>query len=111
MEKEKKYLELTDSTFTSEVLEAAETVLVDFTAEWCGPCKMMAPAIEQLAEEYGGKAKVGKMDADLNPVTISKYGVRGVPTLLFFKNGEVVDKIVGAVSKREMEERLKLQLS
>jgi thioredoxin 1 len=98
--------ELTDKNFQSEVLESTKPVLVDFHAEWCGPCKGLAPTIEQIATEYKDQLKVGKIDVDNNPFITSKYGVRSMPTLLIFKNGEVVDKIVGAVPKSMIEQRL-----
>ena len=109
MEKLKKSLELTDGNFQVEVLESDKPVLVDFFADWCGPCKYIGAAVEELAGEYQGLAKVTKLDVDNNPVVSSRYGVRNIPTLLIFKNGEVVDKIVGAVPKHVIEERLRLQ--
>lgn len=109
MEKEKKSFELTDSNFKSEVLEADQPVLVDFSAEWCGPCKMIAPVVEQLGEDFSGKAKVAKLDVDINPRVTSQYGIRSMPTFLIFKNGEVVDKIIGAVPKKVIQDRLSLQ--
>ena len=87
-------LELTDSNFQSEVLEQDGVVLVDFWAPWCGPCRMIAPIVEEIAKEYAGKAVVGKLNVDENPNTAGKYSVMSIPTLMFFKNGEVVDQIV-----------------
>lgn len=99
-------VKFTDENFDTEVLKAEGMVLVDFYADWCGPCKMMAPVIEQIAEEYKGKAKVGKLNVEENPDTAGKYQVMSIPTLLFFRNGELVDTVVGAVSKSEIERRL-----
>jgi thioredoxin 1 len=101
-----KTYELTDKNFKDEVLESHKLVLVDFYAEWCGPCKGLAPVIEQIALEYDDEVKVGKIDVDIQPFTTTKYGVRSMPTLLIFKNGSVVDKIVGAVPKSLIEQRL-----
>jgi thioredoxin 1 len=101
-----KYLELTDGNFDTEVINTSTPVLVDFSADWCGPCKMMGPIIEDLANEYEGKAKITKIDVDVNPQTTSKYGVRSLPTLLIFKDGNVVEKIIGAVPKRVITEKL-----
>src|SRR5712691_931394 len=89
-------LVFTDAAFDQEVLKSSEPVLVDFWAEWCGPCKMMAPTIDQIAVEYAGKAKVGKLDVDSNVQTAGRYQIRGIPTLLVFKGGKVVDQKVGA---------------
>ncbi len=97
---------LSDSTFEQEVLKAEIPVLVDFWAEWCGPCKMIAPAINELAGEYAGKAKIAKLDVDSNQVVASQYGIRSIPSLLIFKNGRVVDQIVGALPKQRIKERL-----
>lgn len=90
---------ITDENFEQEVLKSNIPVLVDFWAVWCGPCKMIAPIVEQLAAEYNGKLKVGKLDVDNNQQSAIKYGVRGIPTLLIFKDGKVVDTIIGAVPK------------
>lgn len=111
MENGTKYLELTDGTFDTEVIKTSTPVLVDFSADWCGPCKMMGPIIEDLANEYEGKAKITKIDVDVNPQTTSKYGVRSLPTLLIFKDGNVVDKIIGAVPKRVITEKLSAYLN
>jgi thioredoxin 1 len=84
-----------DAAFEQDVLSSEQPVLVDFWAEWCGPCRAIAPHLETLADRYAGKAKIVKIDIDSNPQTPSKYGIRGIPTLLVFKNGQVVDQIVG----------------
>ncbi len=92
-------LELTDSNFDEVVLKSDKPVLVDFWAEWCGPCRMVAPIVQEISKEYEGKAVVGKLDVDNNPEVASRYGIRNIPTILFFKNGEIADKQVGAVPK------------
>ena len=89
----------TDENFEAEVLKSDRPVLVDFWAEWCGPCRLMSPTVEALAEEYAGRVKVGKMNVDESPSTPPRYQVRGIPTLLLFKNGQVADQYVGATSK------------
>jgi thioredoxin 1 len=94
-----KVIELTDSNFETEVLKSGEAVLVDFTATWCGPCKVLAPIVEKIAEESVGKFKVGKLDIDDAPGVTQKYGVRGVPTVMVFKGGEKVDQHVGVTNK------------
>ena len=95
-----------DSNFQSEVVDSATPVLVDFWAIWCGPCKMIAPVVEELATELDGKLKVAKMDVDANPQTSLKFGIRSIPTLLIFKGGHVVEQIVGAVPKRYLVDKL-----
>ena len=99
-------LELTDSNFQNEVLDNDQPVLVDFWAAWCGPCRAIAPTIEQLADDFDGRAKIGKVDVDQNQQTAMQYNVRSIPTLLFFKNGEVVDQLVGAAPKKVLAEKL-----
>lgn len=101
-----KYVTLTDENFKSEVIDSDEPVLVDFWATWCGPCRMIAPIVEELAEEFEGRAKIGKVDVDNNPQTAMQYGVRSIPTLLFFKDGEVADQLVGATSKKSLAQKL-----
>ena len=99
-------LEVTDDTFSNEVLNSKLPVLVDFWAEWCGPCKTVSPIVEELSNDYNGKVKVTKLDVDSNPQTATNYGIRGIPTLLMFKDGSAVDQIVGAVPKQDIAERL-----
>ena len=93
---------LTDDSFQNEVLESAEPVLVDYWAEWCGPCKMIAPILTEIASEYQGKVKVAKLNIDDNPQTPPKYGIRGIPTLMLFKDGNVEATKVGALSKSQL---------
>jgi thioredoxin 1 len=98
--------EFTDASFDQDVLTSDVPVLVDFWAEWCGPCKMIGPTVDAVAEEYAGKLKVGKVNVDDNTGTAARYGIRGIPTLLLFKGGKVVDQRVGAVPKGEMVKML-----
>jgi len=95
-------LKFTDDNFEQEVLKSDKIVLVDFYADWCGPCKMMAPIVDELAGEYDGVAKIGKINVDDNPSTSAQYRVMSIPTMLLFKNGEVVETIVGAVPKTQL---------
>ena len=100
----------TDNTFDTEVLNSEVPVLVDFWAEWCGPCRMMGPTVDQVASEYSGRVKVGKVDVDANQQIAYRYGIRGIPTLLLFKGGKVVDQKVGAIGKPEFQKMLDAQL-
>lgn len=103
-------LEITDANFEELVLKSDKPVLVDFWAEWCGPCRMVGPVVEELAKEYEGKAVVGKVNVDHNSEISAKFGIRNIPTLLVFKNGEIVDKQVGAVPKSVLAGKLNNQL-
>ncbi len=103
-------VEITDSNFESLVKNSDKLVLVDFWAEWCGPCRMVGPIVEELAKEYEGKAVIGKINVDNNPNVSMEFGVRNIPTILFFKNGKVVDKQVGAVPKAQLAAKLEAQL-
>ncbi|MCH2321777.1 MAG: thioredoxin [SAR202 cluster bacterium] len=102
---------VTDTSFADDVLNSDLPVMVDFWAEWCGPCKMIAPIVEDLAEDYSGKMVFAKVDVDSNPETAMKYGVRGIPTLLLFSGGSPVDQVVGAVAKGELVKRIDKVLS
>jgi thioredoxin 1 len=104
-------VQLTDSNFKTTVLDSNQVAIVDFWAEWCGPCKAIGPMIEEISKEYAGKAVVGKVDVDSNPETAMKYGIRNIPTILFIKNGQVVDKQVGAVPKANLVAMLTKHLS
>ena len=99
-------IEVNDSTFESEVLQSDQPVLVDFWAAWCGPCKALAPLVDEVANEYSGKLKVAKMDVDRNSATPMRYGIRGIPALLIFKGGKVADQIVGYVPKDTIEKSI-----
>jgi len=103
-------LELTDSNFEEKVLKSDKPVIVDFWAEWCGPCRMVGPIVQEIGEDYADKAVVGKLDVDGNPDITMKYGIRNIPTILFFKNGEVADKQVGAVPKSVLVDKLEALL-
>jgi thioredoxin 1 len=103
-------LEITDANFEELVMKSDKPVLIDFWAEWCGPCRMVGPLVEELAKEYEGKAVVGKVNVDNNPNISMNYGIRNIPTLLYFKNGQVVDKQVGAVPKANLAAKLDAQL-
>lgn len=102
-----KPVDITDNTFDSEVLSAAWPVLVDCWAPWCGPCRMVGPALERLASEYAGRIKVVKLNVDENPRIASRYSIRSIPTMLLFNRGELVNSMVGALSKEEIERRLR----
>ncbi|PKP32911.1 MAG: thioredoxin [Bacteroidetes bacterium HGW-Bacteroidetes-16] len=99
-------LQLTDATFESLVLKSDKPVIVDFWAVWCGPCRIVGPIVEEIGEEFVDKAVVGKLDVDHNPEVARQFGIRNIPTILFFKNGEVVDKQVGAVPKQVLVSKL-----
>ncbi|RMG80687.1 MAG: thioredoxin [Bacteroidetes bacterium] len=99
-------LEFTDQNFEEQVLKADKPVLVDFWAVWCGPCRMVAPIIDELSKDYEGKALVGKVDVDNNPNIATKYGIRSIPTIGLFKNGQMVDKVIGAVPKQKLAQML-----
>ncbi|MBB01700.1 MAG: thioredoxin [Rubinisphaera brasiliensis] len=95
-------LEFTDGNFQTEVLSGDQPVLVDFWAPWCGPCKMMTPTIEELATDYAGKVRIGKLNTDDNPNTASEHGISAIPTLMLFKNGELVERLTGVVPKDQL---------
>jgi thioredoxin 1 len=105
-----KPIELNDTNF-DQTINSDKPVLVDFWAEWCGPCKMIGPIVEELAGDYDGKAVVGKLNVDENPMTAAKFGIRSIPTLLVFKGGQVVDKQIGAVPKSILEKKLAAQVA
>ena len=104
-------IHFSDSTFETEVLNATQPVLVDFTAAWCGPCRMLDPVVEQLADELGGKLRVGKLDIDENPEITLKYQVMGVPTLILFVNGQQKERLMGYMPKHKIEAKLKAHLN
>ncbi len=105
-----KPIEITDDNF-EEILKSDKPVMIDFWAEWCGPCKMIGPIVEEMAGEFDGKAVIGKVDVDNNPNVSAKFGIRSIPTLLFFKDGEIVDKQVGAVPKSILSQKLESQVA
>jgi thioredoxin 1 len=104
-------LEITDANFDELVLKSDKPVLVDFWAEWCGPCRMVGPVVEEISKDYADKAVVGKVNVDNNPGISVKYGIRNIPALLYFKNGEIVDKQIGAVPKSVLADKLNKQLA
>ena len=104
-----KTIEITDANF-DEIIKSDKPLLVDFWAEWCGPCKMIGPIVEEIAGEYEGQAVIGKVDVDSNPAVAAKFGIRSIPTLLYFKDGQIVDKQVGAVPKAVLAQKLDAQL-
>ena len=103
-------LQFTDANFQSEVISSDKLSVIDFWAEWCGPCRMVGPVVEEIAKEYDGKAVVGKVNVDNNPGISMKFGIRNIPALLYFKNGEIVDKQIGAVPKSVLADKLVKQL-
>lgn len=103
-------IEFTDANFDEEVIKSDIPVLVDFWAVWCGPCKMIAPLVEELSGEYQGKVKIGKLDVDNNPQVSMTYGIRSIPTLLIFRDGKIADQIIGAVPKQAIAQKLDAQL-
>jgi len=105
-----KAVEITDANF-EEIIQSDKPVLVDFWAEWCGPCKMIGPVVEELAGEYEGKAVIGKVNVDENATVSAKFGIRSIPTLLIFKNGQIVDKQIGAVPKAVLSKKLEAQIA
>mgnify|MGYP001405757437 FL=1 len=104
-------MEFTDGNFETEVKNSDQPVLIDFWAVWCGPCKMIAPIVEEIATEYDGKVKVGKLDVDNNQQVAMEFGIRSIPTILIFKGGQVVDQIVGAVPKDQITGKLNAHLN
>lgn len=104
-------MEITDANFQDEIAEGNGLAMVDFWAAWCGPCRIIAPFVEQLADEYAGRVTVGKLDVDANQRTAAQFGVRSIPTVLFFKDGKMVDQVVGAVPKPALERKIQEHLA
>ena len=102
----KQTIEVNDGNFEAEVIKSAQPVVVDFWAEWCGPCKMLGPVLEEIAGEQGGRAKIAKVNVEQNPALVARYGIRSVPTLLYFAGGQLREQTVGAVSKKSIVSRL-----
>lgn len=102
--------EFTDASFQTEVLQSDKVTLIDLWAEWCGPCRLMSPVVEELSKEYEGRAVIGKLNVDFNPEVPTQYNVRGIPTFLLFKNGELKEKIVGAQSKKVLQDKIEAHL-
>ena len=103
-------MEVTDETFEKEVEEAEGVAMVDFWAAWCGPCRLVGPIVDELAQEYAGQVKVAKLDVDASQRTAMKFGIRSIPSILIFKDGQLVDSVVGAVPKQHLEQKLKQHL-
>ncbi|MEW6614652.1 MAG: thioredoxin [Thermodesulfobacteriota bacterium] len=110
MSEKEKAVHLTDDSFNAEVINSDKPTLVDFWAPWCGPCKMVGPIVEELAEEYDGKVNICKLNVDENPKTPAQYSIRSIPTLIMFKGGKSIDQVVGAVPKTKLEEMIKKAL-
>jgi thioredoxin 1 len=102
-----KPIEVTDDTFEKEIIHSDKPAVVDFWAVWCGPCKIIAPIMEDFADDYEGKVKIAKLDVDNNPNVAIKFGIRSIPTVLFFKEGKIVDQIIGALPRSKFEEKIK----
>lgn len=104
-------VEITDANFNELVMKSTQPVLIDFWAEWCGPCRMVGPVVEELSKDYEGRAVIGKVDVDTNPTISAQFGIRNIPTLLVFKNGVVVDKHVGVAQKSQLASKLDAQMA